>query len=268
MAQDALFDGVTYTIGFDDSNLPLSEKTEALKGDFLNDYELSFQLSGLSGQSVAGCYPIHVDKDNYVKAQFNCTTRMLEVVAVKQGKTAWTKDFSLGCFQSLYPDVKYSDLIEKCYRFATPTWLDAIYLNRHEADDKSKFVENMFTKFSIEYLDNGKWHPIDNRGAEIAEHPVYNRLAFNPVKAEAIRFINKNAEDLQRHIYKIGVHEQLKESYNFRVARRGDKLYLFIDGRELGALDIQYPASRIGFCSDSGFSVYRGILYYHIGDSI
>ncbi len=268
MAQDALFDGVTYTIGFDDCNLPLSEKTEALKGDFLNDYELSFQLSGLSGQSVAGCYPIHVDKDNYVKAQFNCTTRMLEVVAVKQGKTAWTKDFSLGCFQSLYPDVKYSDLIEKCYRFATPTWLDAIYLNRHEADDKSKFVENMFTKFSIEYLDNGKWHPIDNRGAEIAEHPVYNRLAFNPVKAEAIRFINKNAEDLQRHIYKIGVHEQLKESYNFRVARRGDKLYLFIDGRELGALDIQYPASRIGFCSDSGFSVYRGILYYHIGDSI
>lgn len=50
---------------------------------------------------------------------------------------------------------------------------------------------------------------------------------------------------MERHIYKIGVHELWKESYNFRAVRRADKLYLFVDGRELGALDIRYlhPAS-------------------------
>ena len=70
---------------------------------------------------------------------------------------------------------------------------------------------------------------------------------------------------LERHIYKIGVHELWKESYNFRAVRRADKLYLFVDGRELGALDIRYPASRIGFCSEGGSPVYSGTLYYHVG---
>ena len=64
----------------------LSGNEELLKGDFLNDYEFSFQLSGLSGQDKTGSYPVYVDKDNYVKAQFDGITRMLEVTAVKKGK--------------------------------------------------------------------------------------------------------------------------------------------------------------------------------------
>ena len=122
--KSALFEGTTYTIGFDDVHFQLSENEELLKGDFLNDYEFSFQLSGLSGQDKAGSYPVYVDKDNYVKAQFNGATRMLEVTAVKKGKNAWKKEFSLGCLQTFYPDVKYTDFIEKDYRFAAPTWLD------------------------------------------------------------------------------------------------------------------------------------------------
>lgn len=263
--EDALFEGTTYTIGFDDCDLQLPEKSEELKGDFLADYEFSFQLSGLPDQGTAGCYPVYVDEKNYVKAQFNAITRMLEVIAVKKGKQTWRKEFSLAHLQTVYPDVKYTDFIEKNYRFATPTWINALYLNRHEADNRSEFAKDMFNKFTIEYLNNGEWHPIDNRGAGIAEHPAYNRLDFAPVKAEGVRFINKDAEDLRRHIYKIGIHEQLKESYNFRAVRRGDRLYLFVDGRELNTPDIQYPASRIGFCSGDCSPVYNGILYYHIG---
>ena len=96
-------------------------------------------------------------------------------------------------------------------------------------------------------------------------YPAYNYCTFTPVKAEGIRFINKEAGDLERHIYKIGVHELWKDSYNFRAVRRGDKLYLFVDGRELGTLDIRYPASCIGFCSEGGSPAYKGVLYYHIG---
>ena len=263
--KSALFEGATYTIGFDDVHFQLSGNEELLKGDFLNDYEFSFQLSGLSGQDKAGSYPIYVDKDNYVKAQFDGITRMLEVTAVKKGKTAWKKEFPLGCLQTLYPDVKYTDFIEKGYRFAAPAWLDTLYLNRHEAGNKSEFADDMFGKFDIEYLNGGEWHPIENKDRGIAEHPAYNYCTFTPVKAEGIRFINKEAEDLERHIYKIGVHELWKESYNFRAVRRADKLYLFVDGRELGALDIRYPASRIGFCSEGGSPVYSGTLYYHVG---
>ncbi len=263
--KSALFEGATYTIGFDDVHFQLSENEELLKGDFLNDYEFSFQLSGLSGQDKAGSYPVYVDKDNYVKAQFDGITRMLEVTAVKKGKTAWKKEFPLGCLQTLYPDVKYTDFIEKGYRFAAPAWLDTLYLNRHEAGNKSEFADDMFGKFDIEYLNGGEWHPIENKDRGIAEHPAYNYCTFTPVKAEGIRFINKEAEDLERHIYKIGVHELWKESYNFRALRRADKLYLFVDGRELGALDIRYPASRIGFCSEGGSPVYSGTLYYHVG---
>lgn len=261
----ALFEGTTYTIGFDDAHWQLSENEELLKGDFLNDYEFSFQLSGLSGQDKAGSYPVYVDKDNYVKAQFNGATRMLEVAAVKKGKTAWKKEFSLGCLQTVYPDVKYTDFIEKCYRFAAPAWLDTFYLNRHEAGNKSEFVDDMFGKFDIEYLNGSEWHPIESKGRGVAEHPAYNYCTFTPVKAEGIRFINKEAGDLERHIYKIGVHELWKDSYNFRAVRRGDKLYLFVDGRELGTLDIRYPASCIGFCSEGGSPAYKGVLYYHIG---
>lgn len=267
-AKDALFEGVTYTIGFDDCNLRLTNKEEVLKNDWLNDYEFSFQLSDLMEQGIAGSYPVYVDQNNYVKAQFNGATRMLEVTAVKKGKQAWQKNFPLECLQTVYPDVKYTDFIEKSYRFVTPTWLDALYLNRHEAGNKAEFVEDMFSKFTIEYLNNGEWNPIHNQGAKVAEHPAYNCLNFAPVKAEGIRFINKDAEDQQRHIYKIGIHEQLKDSYNFRAVRRGAKLYLFVDGRELGALDIQYPASRIGFCSENGSPAYNGIMYYHIGSAI
>lgn len=266
-AADALFEGATYTIGFDDCTVQIPEKAETLKGDFLTDYEFSFQLSNLSERGVAGSYPIYVDKHNYVKALFNGINHTLEVTAVKSGKQLWQKKHSLERTQTVYPDVKYTDFIEKSYRFAAPTWLDALYLSRHEVENKSEFVDNMFGKFTIEYLHNEEWHPIDNSASEVAEHPAYNRLSFAPIKAEGIRFINKEATDLRRHIYKIGIHEQLKESYNFRAIRREGKLYLFVDGRELGTLDLEYPASRIGFCSENYAPVYKGIMYYHIGNS-
>gem|GEM_PF-5510578 len=72
-------------------------------------------------------------------------------------------------------------------------------------------------------MNEGEWYPLNNSGATVAEHPAYNRLSFTPIKTEGIRFINKDAQDLERHIYKLGIQEQLKESYNFRAVRRGNK---------------------------------------------
>ena len=258
---NALFEGSAYTIGFDEDELKVSG-LYILKGELLEDYEVSFSLDDVAGRTV-GSYPVYVDENNYVKAVFNDESHTMEVTAVKKGKQMWKKDFSLECLQTVYPDVKYTDFVEKNYRFSAPVCLDALYLNRHEEGNRQIFTENMFDHFDIEYLCQGEWHPIRNEGVTVAAHPAYNRLAFTPVWAEGVRFINRNAEDLQRHIYKIGIHEQWKNRYHFRAVRRGTKLYLFVDGREIGTVDIPYPPSRIGFYAEHP-SVYKGVLYYHI----
>ena len=263
---NSLFDGTIYTIGFDEEAIQLSENEEILKGDLSNKYELSFQIYGLDKSKFTGCYPAYTDKDNYVKAIFNGTSGNLEVTVVNKGKIKLQKEYSLENLRTAYPDVKYTDTYEKNYRFTTPTVIDALYLNRHDIDNKSDFTANMFDKFSVEYLANGKWYPIDKSNAEIDDNPMYNRLTFAPVKAEGVRFINSTATDLQRHIYKIRVNEKLKESYNFRTVRDNEKLYIFVDGRELDTLDIPLPASKVGFCNSNYYSTYQGILYYHIGE--
>lgn len=56
--KSALFEGTTYTIGFDDVHFQLSENEELLKGDFLNDYEFSFPVIRLvrtrQGRKLSG----------------------------------------------------------------------------------------------------------------------------------------------------------------------------------------------------------------------
>ena len=71
-----------------------------------------------------------------MKAQFDGITRMLESDSREERKTAWKKEFPLGCLQTLYPGCKYTDFIEKGYRLPLP-WLDTIYLNRHKLSNKS-----------------------------------------------------------------------------------------------------------------------------------
>ena len=263
---NSLFDGTIYTIGFDEDSILLSENEEILKGDLFNKYELSFQIYGLDKDKFTGCYPAYTDENNYVKAVFNGTSGNLEVTVVNKGKIKLQKEYSLENLRTAYPDVKYTDTYEKNYRFTTPTVIDALYLNRHDIDNKSDFTDNMFDRFSVEYLTDGKWYPIDKNNVRIDDNPMYNRLTFAPIKAEGVRFINSTATDLQRHIYKIRVNEKLKESYNFRTVRDNGKLYLFVDGRELDMLDISLPASKVGFCNSNYYSPYRGILYYHIGE--
>ena len=56
--KSALFEGATYTIGFDDVHFQLSGNEELLKGDFLNDYEFSFPVVRLvrtrQGRKLSG----------------------------------------------------------------------------------------------------------------------------------------------------------------------------------------------------------------------
>lgn len=282
----ALFDGITYTVGFDDydskilswdvkegngKNTPdglkvSSNRFTAFKGDSTEKYECDFQISSLSDSTIAGGYPLFVDEANYVKAAFNGMTRKIEVKVIRGGNQILVKNMALDTLYTLYSDVKYTDNIEKGYRLAAPAWIDALYLSRHEVDNEDEFVENMFDKFIIEYLYQGEWHEIKSERVTLAEHPKYNKLSFAPIKMEGLRFINKKPEDLRRHIYKIRIHELFRESYNLRAVRKGDNLFLFVDGKNVCLQKVNFPVSRIGLFSEKGAPIYNGILFYHIGE--
>lgn len=278
---DALFDGTIYTIGFDNVDISLAENEKSLIGDALTDYEISLQLYGLGNDKNAGCYPVYVDEKNYVKAMFNGSTGKIDVVTVVKGKTKNTQSISLENMRIMYPDIKYTDFMEKGYRFNAPTWINGIYLNRSTEGSTSDYAaslsinngsetsynDNMFNKLSTEYLIDGKWRVIDTSNATIADNPMYNVASFEPIKVDGLRFINSNPTDNRRHIYKIMVNEMLKENYNLRSIRRGDQLYLYVDGKEIGKFDLfSMQASKVMLCAGNCLPTYKGILYYHIGN--
>ncbi len=290
-AGNTSFDGIIYTIGWDESDNDIrgwqdSEKGnkqqgeyvissggiqvkslndfQAFKGDLLNTYEYSLQLSALSDKGTSGVYPVYVDEKNYVKAGINMDTRSLDITVVKNGKQVKSLSHALQQLQTLYTDVKYTDNIEKGYTFQYPSCVNEIWLNRHDIKNKDIFVDNMFDKFIVEYQAGGKWYPLPDAKVTTASNLMYNVSSFNQVKAEALRFINKEPEDLDRHIYKIRIHELCKESYNVRTVKLKDKVLIFLDGKQICSLDVSYPEAQVGIYSTGAMPSFNGIMRYHI----
>lgn len=275
------FDGITYTLGWDefDENItgwnhyevsakgifPLSEgKEETFKGDFLSQYEYALQVTNTGDIGVAGVYPLYIDESNYVKAGFNYDTNRFCVTAVKRGKTVYNESFSLEDLNTHYADMKYTDSFEKACYFRTPTILNEIQLNKIPVDNDTLFIDNMFEHLRMEYLDNGKWMHLSGGSVDNAPNLLYTSMKFNPVKTEAIRFINKKARDENRYIYKIKVNEIFKDSYQLRTVKLKDKLLLFVDGKRLCVINHAYPAAQVGLYSEGCIPSYNGILRYHI----
>ncbi|WP_106830203.1 family 43 glycosylhydrolase [Parabacteroides pacaensis] len=284
---NATFHGIIYTIGWDEwdeningwnitsagnnfevnpEGLKVTGKNEldALKGDKLLQYEYSLQITQPTEEGVAGIYAAYADKHNYVKVVFDYADKNLQAIEVRQGKEIKRKNYPLHGLRTHYADIKYTDFIEKGYVFSSPTWMNEIRLNRHAVDNNELFVENMFEKVSVEFKRNGKWHSFQNTQEEIAAHPGYNRLSFTPVKAEALRFINREADDLHTYLYKIQVNELWKESYNLRIVKKKDKILLFVDGKEIDVLNICLPESKVGLYSLGCTPVFNGILRYDL----
>lgn len=262
---DARFEGSIYTVGFDDRAFRIEAGSEMLLGEPLTDYEMSFQLYGLDRGRKAGCYLAYIDAQNYVRATIDGSEGKIIVAVVSRGKVTSRKEYGLADMSIVYPDLKYTDMVEKCYRFTSATWIDKVYMSRHDVSPAGEFVDDMPGKFHAEYLSEGRWHPIEGGKTSVADNPKYNVMQFEPVRAEGLRFINCRPTDTAPHIYKIGVGEQLRESYNLRAVRCGAVLHLFVDGKEMGSVEVRsLKPSRVGFCDSNYFADYRGVLYYHI----
>lgn len=301
----ASFDGLIYTIGFDDGNdrmngwhvsegglAPIdggaamgSGKLTALKGTPSLSYEFAAQLSDLGGNADSGIYPLYVDADNHISARINAGTRTLDLETVRKGKVVAHQSLPLDTVRPLYTDVRFTDFYDKGYTFDTPTLFDAIYLPRYDVDNNKLFDnieltateptvgmretvhDNMFDIVAPSYVTaDGGWQSIPTDKATVDNNnPAFSKATFEPIEASRIRFINTGATDLNRHIYRILVHELFKDSYNLRAVRdENGILRIFVDGRQFAELPTTgFGSSVVGLDSHSGTPRYHGITYHH-----
>jgi hypothetical protein len=282
------FDGVIFTIGFDDGNnrmnnwaIKSGELTAtkrgakangslcAIKGKPSADYEFTTQISNIGNDANSGIYPLYIDDDNYISALIAADNKTLNITSVRKGKIIANKQIPLERLATLYSDIKFTDSYDKGYLFDYPTIIDEIQLPRYEKNNPEDVHDNMFAFMTVESLQpDGSWKSISTDAAAIADNPTYNTLKFAPERVEQLRFINKNAGDGAYHIYKIRVNQLLNDSYNLRAVRLGDTLHLFLDGKDVAELNVtSYGPSVIGLRSISGSPEYHGTLYYHRNDA-
>lgn len=298
----AAFDGILYTIGFDDGNdrmngWEMAEGTltptlrgasstgamKAFKGTPASAYEFTTQVSGLGDDAVAGFYPLYVDPKNYVMATLDATGRNFTVTTVKKGKTIDTRVMPVDRMHTLYADARFTDSFEKGYTMDCPTLFDAIYLKRYDVanrnvftesrfdketatvGDKEIFVDNMFSLMEPSLMNpDGSWQKIPVAQAGVDSNPAYNVASFAPMKGDRMRFINRNPSDGGHHIYDIRIHELFKDSYNLRAVREGDTLRLFVDGRMMAQLPVKgFGDAVVGLAAAQGNPEFHGITYYH-----
>lgn len=283
-ASGVTFDGIVYTIGFDDGNDRMNNwnllagklsqigngaiaegKTEATKGTASKRYEFMTQVSGLGNDAVAGFYPVYVDSRNYIKAVLNAEKRVLQLATVLKGKEVGSSEIPLAVTRTLYADARFTDGYEKTFILDCPSVIDAILLPRHEVDVPEIFHDNTFGLMKMEHmLPDGSFATIAADKVSIDSHPAWNRADIAPTTVRRLCFTNKDATDGARHIYNIRVNELFKDSYNLRATREGDTLHLMVDGREICApLDVaSFKPSVVGLVSEQGTPSYSGVLYY------
>lgn len=286
----ATFDGIIYTIGWDEfdekitgwqplpnqrdikeiwsvseKGLMLSEtigESALFKGDELNEYELSLQIT--SGRGIAGVYPIYVDAHNFVKAAFDFDNQTLVISGKKNGRKLDTRTMGLEGRHSYYADIRYSDFIEKHFTFETPTYIKGIKLNKTPHQQPDTIIDAISERVNIFYKNEGHWQPLTSYRESYSSHPSFQEISFEPIRAEGLKFVNRESEDLNYYIYKIGTHEVYKDSFNLKVVRIKDAVIFVVDGKKVMELKVEFPASKVGIHSTQGGTTFNGITQFHL----
>lgn len=294
----AAFDGVCYTVGWDEfdggvagwetlagGGYGVAENglkavsdapSAAMKGDALSDYEYSLQTTVQSDGGKAGIYAAWVDEKNHVSALIDYAARQLVVTVTVDGRVRSTRSYPMYTMRTLYADMRFTDSMEKGYTFTSPTWIDQLWLSRvatendfhgtvpqEGTDGRGEFIDNMWDRFDAEYLFQGKWRRFESVRGEVAPNPAYRRTTFDPVKAEALRFINRDPHDQRAYIYTIRAGEIVRDSYNIRGVRCADEILLFVDGRQICTVPAPgLGKARVGVLSEGCRPLYNGIQCY------
>lgn len=286
------FDGVVYTIGWDEFDHTItgwgasssegslsgswsvsengimatdsSGENFIFKGDTLQEYEISLQIASEDNQGMAGIFPVFVDKDNYLKASFDFENHRFMVSGKQKGVVMDTQTMDVERSKSYYSDIKYSDFIEKHFSFDVTTLIDRIKFNKIPHQQPDSLVDDLYQKVDIFYKEKNNWLPIEAFSKSAPTHPDFDEISFEPVMAEALKFINKKADDLNYYIYKIGVNEIFRQSFNLRVVRLREAIIFVVDGKQVMELKLNFPASQVGLHSTNTKAHFNGITLFHI----
>lgn len=284
------FDGVLYTVGWDEfdehitgwepatqnsawlvsekgiSQTKASGEHAAFKGDMLDEYEVSLQVTAEESKGSAGIYSVYVDEHNDLKAVFDFKNQKFIISGKRNGKPMETKTISLEKSQSYYADMKYTDFIEKHFSFDTPTYINGLRLNKTPHLQPDTLIEDMHQKVNIFYKQEGNWHPLTTYQQAASSHPGFDEITFEPVRADGLKFVNKRADDHHFYIYKIRVNELFKESYHLRVVKLKDEVIFWVDGKEVFQVKNDFPASRVGLLTQDTKAGFNGITLFHLGN--
>ena len=270
---DTAFDGITYTIGWDDDNANNYTRSSELllKGDLLDNYEMSVQINAGLQKGIAGAYPVYIDQNNYLKTAFDFSNQQWTVSGKNKGKAIETRSFSLAGLKPQYANMVFSDFMERHFVFETPTTLDAILFQKKAIYRSDTLIENIHEKFQIYYIKEGRWVELNNFQPVDWDHPGMSKIKFPPIETTELIFVNKIAENenfVMRDfsLQKIWIHEIFKQSYNLRVEKMNEKILFFIDGELLYQIPNEFASSRIGLFSEGLKADFKGITVFHLPD--
>lgn len=285
--QQTAFDGVVYTIGWDEfdstitgwnavaktgwkikndgiHSLAANSENSVFKGDLLSDYEFSTQLSSDSFSGEAGVYASYADKDNFLRLLFSFPNQKLNLEGKMNGKDIAVQNADLTTRHYYYPDMKYTDFFEKYFDLEDEVVLDEIFLNKTPQGNPDTVINDIHLKMNIFYRENGIWKELNDFELKPGTHAGVANLSFKPVKADALKFVNKDPGDQRFYLSRIGITERFRNSYNCRIVNRNGKQVYMVNGKEVLRTDYKTGPSKIGLVTRGGKFLFNGIMCYDL----
>lgn len=248
-----------------------------LKGPKAGAYELSVQTDD-HGSSTGryGVMAAYADERNYVSVEIDAAKGAVIITQCAKGKKRITEK-SLSLEKVIYPDIKYTDTYEKQYRFDSNTYVSSL-LFPCESPDNDPYARDLginpgstaayrsavVATQDIAWLDGDTWRPLDVSASKSA-NPAWQQVSFPTVKTRGLRFINRNATDNHRHIYRLKAGIERQTVNQLRVERRGRDIHVFVNDRPFGTVTLakDVPA-RCGLVSDGVAGVTVGNTLYYV----
>jgi GH43 family beta-xylosidase len=250
-SQGAEFDGITYTVGWDEYGGNIRGWEESadvkglhLKGDLLDSYELSMQLSAGAGGQKSSIYPIYVSKDNFLRVDIDYAERKISVSGKNKGKTVDSRSFDLSSWQDYYVNNVFSDAMERHFTLDSSVLFDAVLLPQKSVFRSDTLIEDIDAKYDIFCVQDGKPQAVSHPKKTDGEHTAFTRVDFAPVKSNGLVFIKKTSDNVL--LQKIRIRELVKQNYSLRIAKDSTNVRIFVDNKPVCEVTEQFGASRAG----------------------
>jgi len=239
-------------------------KSRIFKGDMLEEYEFSVQLRKESGEDrnsgqIAGFYPIFIDSMNYLLTVIDFNSGKLIISGKKEGKDLPQFIKKITQKLTVYPDIAASDPWMKQLNFEKGTFIEKIEIKWQTNPKNFKLP----LKIRIYQKSNGEFKFLKeeknlNKGLLI----LTNKEIPNAIEALLLG-ITPPPNSMSNFDY-ARVSIQRKNSYNLRAIKKKNKIYIFLDGKEMVVLKNLWGTSQVGLYTQNSGAIFNGITLFDI----